>query len=89
MPSRDGSPPARAGAKRAGWAGRAVRPEVPAGGKAGGLPTADMETLRGFPCLPAMVRRQRGRARSARGGQGGQSVPKSPQGAKPAGFARD
>jgi hypothetical protein len=31
MPSRDGAPPARARAKRAGWAGWAVRPEGPAG----------------------------------------------------------
>jgi hypothetical protein len=31
----------------------------------------DMGTLKGFPCPPALVRRRRGRARSARGGQGG------------------
>ena len=31
IPSRDGAPPARARAKRAGWVGWAVRPEGPAG----------------------------------------------------------
>ena len=36
-----------------------------------------MGTLKGFPYPPAMVRRRRGRARSARGGRGGLSVPKS------------
>ena len=35
MPSRDGTPPARASAKREGWAGWAVRPEVPEGESAG------------------------------------------------------
>jgi hypothetical protein len=30
-----------------------------------------MGTLRGFPFPPAIVRRRRGRARSARGGEGG------------------
>ena len=38
--------------------------------------SSDMGTLKGFPNPPAMVRRRRGRARSARGGQGGLSVPK-------------
>ena len=137
IPSRDGAPPARARAKRAGRAGWAVRPEGPAGsprdyshgnpqrvpkpsrdGTPPAKPAGSPRDLHGnpqrvrfalrpptrhphparFPLrglrdlhLPhhtrslrsrprarprAMVRRRRGRARSARGGQGGLSVPK-------------